>query len=304
MNSIIFKIKQIIWREQWNIAIAKLDKKNVLEEGLQSEQIQWLFPERKKGFYADPFLIEDQNKAYLFFEEYDYPSDKGVISFSEVTFDGKGYHVSKPEKIIEEDFHISYPFVFKKEGKWSMLAETSGSGHQYFYEATEFPKKWSKRKLMIENISILDPTTFEHDGVKWLFCSHLHKGENSKLYGFYWNEEKKKWDEHNGNPIVVGLGSSRPAGAVFKVDDKLYRPAQNSNGTYGKGVVINEIVKLSADIYEERKVQEIKAQEFVKYKKGTHTLNFQGDFLVIDGKRFYGLKKMFDPIYSRFLKKQ
>jgi hypothetical protein len=304
MSSIFFKIKQRIWREQWNIAIAKMDRKSVLNEGVDEDQIQWLFAERKNGFYADPFLIENRNKAWLLFEEYDYPSDKGVISISNITFDGKGYHATKPEIIIEEDFHLSYPRIFQKEGKWIMIPETSASGHQYFYEAIDFPIKWGNRKLLVDNIQILDPTVFTIEGKKWMFCSHLLKGENSKLYGFYYDEKTRQWKEHNGNPIVVGLECSRPAGGIFKIDEKFYRPAQNSDGTYGKSIVINEILKLSTDIYEERKVSEIKATNFAKYSKGIHTLNFEGPFVVIDGKRFFGFKKLIDPLYSRFFKKQ
>ena len=304
MNSIFFKIKQRIWREQWNIAIAKQDERNILHEGVGEQQFQWLFRERKNGFYADPFLIEENNKAWLFMEEYDYPSDKGTISVSNVTFDGKKYHATPPEKVIEEDFHLSYPRIYKRNGKYIMVPETSASGHQYFYEAIDFPRKWGKRKLLIENIQILDPTIFDHEGKKWMFCSHLLKGENSKLYAFYFDEESDRWKQHKGNPIVVGLESSRPAGGVFAVEEKIYRPAQNCEGTYGKSIVLNEVIKLSPELYEERKVGEIKASALEKYQNGLHTLNFEGPYVVIDGKRFSGFKKLFDPLYSRLFKKQ
>jgi hypothetical protein len=303
MHPFFLKIKQLIWQDQWNIAILKTDKQTFLKGKINSDQIQWLFPEKKSRIYADPFLVEYQSKKYIFFEEYDYSSCKGVISVSEVTFDEKKFHSTKPKKVIEESFHLSYPFIFQKEGKWMMIPETSGAGQQCLYEAVDFPLKWIKCKPLIENIFILDPTIFEHESITWMFCSSLKKGKNSKLDAFFFDENKKAWTQHHCNPIVVGLASARPAGAVFRIGEKIYRPGQNCLGTYGRSIVINEILELTPDIYKEKKIAEIKADDFPVYKQGTHTLNFGTDWAVFDGKRTVGPKKLLDPFYSKYLKK-
>ena len=56
---------------------------------------------------------------------------------------------------------------------------------------------------------------------------------------------------HPLNPIVRDIHSARPAGRIFRQDEKLIRPAQDNSRRYGYAIKFNRIVKLSETEYEE-----------------------------------------------------
>ena len=72
-------------------------------------------------YLADPFLVESNKKNYAFVEEYNFEKKKGVISVYLI-------NSSKYERIgiaLEENFHLSFPYVFKYENNYYLLPETS-----------------------------------------------------------------------------------------------------------------------------------------------------------------------------------
>ncbi len=304
MREALKTIKRKTWKEQWNIAVAEVGYEKFLAGGIDNVKLNWLFKERKDGFCADPFIIEDGNRTFVFFEEFDYESEKGVISCSEITKVNSKIIASKPVTILEEPHHLSYPFVFQKDSEWFMVPESSAIEEIIVYRAIDFPYHWEKRKVLIEHLPALDSTIIEQNGLMWLFCTRIDKGENSALCAYYSDSLFGKWKPHLQNPIKTDLSAARPAGKMFVLNEKLYRPSQNSIGTYGKSITLNKITKLTSDAFEEIKIGEIKPQTLSSYKQGIHTFNFSRKYVVIDGKRFSGLKKYLDPVYSRYFKKQ
>lgn len=91
----------------------------------------------------------------------------------------------------------------------------------------------------------------------------------------------EKWLLNANNPIISDVGKSRPAGSIFKIKDKLYRPSQNSAKRYGHGVVINEIIDLNEDSYKENTIQFI-YPNWEKNIKAVHSLNNVSKLTVID----------------------
>lgn len=73
---------------------------------------RWL--QSPKGrFYADPFLIENGGKVWVFFEDYDYATRRGRISAAELHESGLG----QPVSVLEKPYHLSYPCCFSSMGK-------------------------------------------------------------------------------------------------------------------------------------------------------------------------------------------
>ena len=90
-----------------------------------------------------------------------------------------------------------------------------------------------------------------------------------------------RWESHPLNPIVSDVRTARPAGKMFVRDGKICRPSQNCDGRYGIGFNLNHVTKLTESEYEEVLLCDIKP-DWDKKLKGTHTLNFDKDFTVID----------------------
>ena len=111
-------------------------------------------------------------------------------------------------------------------------------------------------------------------------------GMLDELYLFYADDLfATNWHSHPQNPICTSSRKARPAGKIFIRDNKIYRPSQDCSGIYGRGLNINEIIKLSETEYEERLIKKILPASS-DYIKGVHTFNFTDEIMLIDGFRY------------------
>ena len=75
--------------------------------------------------YADPFLVSEADKLYLFVENFPIkPPVKGVLEVLEIGSDGA---MSEPRVVLEREYHLSYPFVFRDGDSWWMMPESSAN---------------------------------------------------------------------------------------------------------------------------------------------------------------------------------
>ena len=65
-------------------------------------------------FYADPFPVQWQGRTFVFFEDLDHRTGKGIISAIE--FDGSG-PIGTVMPVLEEPWHLSYPFLIEDGGE-------------------------------------------------------------------------------------------------------------------------------------------------------------------------------------------
>jgi hypothetical protein len=82
----------------------------------------------KDRFWADPFVISREGKFYVFVEEFIYSKNKGHISVLEL--DEKGQLLNS-QKIIEQPYHMSYPFIFERDNVFYMIPEKHNEECQY-----------------------------------------------------------------------------------------------------------------------------------------------------------------------------
>jgi hypothetical protein len=94
--------------------------------------------------------------------------------------------------------------------------------------------------------------------------------------------------------------SSRSAGPIFVHKGKLFRPAQNCSRSYGYGLSINRIDRLTVTCFEETVVSTIGPEIISRSCKGVHTLSFADDLMVFDAK-FHLIG--FAPILVRALRR-
>ena len=91
--------------------------------------------EPPKGWYwADPFPIEVAGRHYIFFEELPLGAAKAHISVVEVDRDGGA---SQPVKVLERDYHLSYPFLVEEGGSLYMIPETAHNNTVELYRCVE-----------------------------------------------------------------------------------------------------------------------------------------------------------------------
>lgn len=234
-------------------------------------------------FWADPFVVNMKDKYYVFVEEFLYKANKGHIAVLELDKNGQ---LQKTQKIIENPYHMSYPFVFQRDSAYYMIPETGGNRSIDLYKCTGFPWKWEFVKSIMKDINAVDTTLFYHNGKWWLFTLideiNSSLAVSPELY-LFWSDDflSDQWTGHPMNPVVTDVRYARPAGRIFIRDGNIYRPSQDCAGRYGNSFDINHILKLTCEDYEEMSVVKVKP-DWDKSLQGAHTFNSDKDFYILD----------------------
>jgi hypothetical protein len=230
-------------------------------------------------FYADPFLFAHDGKAWLFFEDYLYAEQRGVIACAEISAEGR---LGSPQVVLDTGAHASYPHVFAAEGSIWMVPEVAASGATYLYRATRFPLEW-KREVALLSFPGRDATLFHDQGLWWMFVSLQDpRGGGLILYLYFSRELTGPWEYHPANPVSADVRSNRCAGAMIQRDGSWIRVAQDCSREYGYGFGFYRVLKLSREEYEEALLLSV-GPEWAPGLVATHTYNRAGGLEVVDG---------------------
>lgn len=199
-------------------------------------------------FVADPFFIYKDKKYTMFFEMLNRETNQGDIGYAE-SLDGKKWTYRK--KIIDEPFHLSYPYVFKFEDNYYLIPESYQDASVRLYKAISFPDQWQYMGNLLTGHAFIDPSIFRHQDKWWLFTYEW----DGMLNLFYADSLRGNWKPHPMNPIVkLNHKTSRPAGRVIIDNGKVFRFAQDGEDHYGKQVFAFEITELTEDSYTEKMI--------------------------------------------------
>lgn len=229
-------------------------------------------------FYADPFVVRHAGRTVLLVEEFPFATQKGLISAVELGADGP---VGTPRPAIETDCHLSYPFVFEEDGALYMIPETSGRRQVELWRAVDFPDRWERVAVLIDDIDLGDATLFRADGRCYLFGTvRPHWGSSWDGLAIFTAERLTgRWVPLFAGPAKVDVSSARPAGRMFSLGATVIRPFQDSVGGYGAGLGFARVDRLDAGGYAETKLMALRPAPPLS---GLHTYNRGGGFEVID----------------------
>lgn len=201
----------------------------------------------RAGFVADPFIIKKEGIWYMFFEIMNKDTKQGDIGLAS-SHDGFHWHYDKV--VLDEPFHMSYPYVFEWQGEYYMIPETSKAKSVRLYKAADFPEAWSFVKTLLERPHD-DPSILYHDEKWWLFTAVGY----DTLCLYYADDLLGPWIEHPKSPIILGNASiARPGGRILKLNNRIFRYTQDDEPFYGRQVRAFEITNLTPDSYEEKAV--------------------------------------------------
>lgn len=238
-------------------------------------------------YWADPFGWRRDGAFFIFCEEVLYAEQRGHISA--VPIDEEGNVRGPAIRIIDEPYHLSYPFLFEYDGELYMLPESGFAGVLKLYRCVEFPGRWEYVHTVFEGVQFADTTLLERDGCWWLFATvrnprRLQFPDHDLLLFSADSPLAKQWTPHPRSPIVRDFRRARPAGRIFPHEGRLYRPSQNCRDRYGEALNINEITRLDSTRYEERWIREIKADWEPGYV-GVHHIDWHDGVLLMDTQR-------------------
>jgi len=232
-------------------------------------------------YWADPFVLERNGRYFVFFEELPFRAGKAHISLVEIAPDGTA---SAPVKVLERDYHLSYPFILEHDGQLYMVPETARRGTVELYRCIDFPLRWRLERVLMDGVRCVD-ATFHREGARWWMFANVAAGRSrmfdDELHLFHAEDLLGEWKPHPANPVKSDARCARPAGQLYRKDGALYRPAQVCVPLYGAGLSINRVVRLTPHEYVERQVARVLPSRAAGLL-GLHTVNRAGDLTVVD----------------------
>jgi hypothetical protein len=127
-------------------------------------------------FIADPFMVREGTSWYMFFEVLNAASNQGDIGFAESS---DGFHWRYGSIVLDEDFHLSYPYIFKYENDYYMIPESNEVKEVRLYKAVEFPTKWKFENRLLKGGRFADNSVFYDNRRWWLFTETSSKPHNN-----------------------------------------------------------------------------------------------------------------------------
>ncbi len=282
-------INQLFFSYKWNIGIIDLPIQEIaMQKG--PVKVNWLPEAPGNDFKADPFGWTDGETNTLLYEYFDAATQTGYLKKN----DNHG-----EQEFLRPNFHLSYPFLVRFEGKILLIPESAGTKSTTVYElGSGEPKPDSE---LLKGEQLVDPTIFEYRNQWWLFCTKKdHQGADLRLYIYHATSPRGPWLPHSGNPVKTDICSARPGGTPFVAGSKLIRPAQDSSRGYGSALLLMEITELTTTTFKEQLYHRLEPENFTgPYKEGIHTLSAMGNKTLIDGKR---RKFTLQPFFRLFVK--
>jgi hypothetical protein len=239
-----------------------------------------------RSFWADPFLWKRDGRLYVFFEDYPYATRRGRIGALEL--DARGRPIGEAIPVLEEPYHLSFPFLFELGGELYMTPEKKATARLDVYRCDEFPHRWTMAANLFEGMKIADANLLEHEGRWWLFCA-ARQGRariSETLVAFHADHPlSRRWMPHPENPLVRDFSRARPGGRIFRDGQgRLLRPSQDCVRRYGYGIGINEITHLSTRGYAEHRIW-YESGEHAGRWRAMHHMDCREGIMVMDAQR-------------------
>jgi hypothetical protein len=196
-------------------------------------------------FVADPLMINKGQDWFLFFEVLNRKDGRGDIAVAKSN-DLKKWTYDKI--VLDEPFHLSFPYVFQSAGEFYMIPESNEVYELRLYKARDFPYNWEKQCVILHG-GWVDPAIIFYQNQWWLFVSD----RKDVLRLFRSHSLTGPWIEHPKSPIITcNPHIARNGGRVIEINNHLMRFPQDCAPSYGIQVFGCEILILDSLNYEER----------------------------------------------------
>ncbi|MDT0688585.1 hypothetical protein RM549_02245 [Salegentibacter sp. F188] len=289
---------------KWSVGYSFTDE--VLKKPIIDQENIITYPEvdillKKSGHYiADPFFIKEKDTFYLFVELKG-KNDADIALFTSA--EGENYEYKGV--VLDENFHLSFPQVFKHKNEYYMLPETNQTGNVILYKSVDFPYNWQKTDTLIRNQNLKDPALLLSEDLNLIVAVDDHMQQ----YMFTADSLTGTWTEAENYTGRLG-NETRPGGRFFEFNGNHYLPIQDRRYGYGSAVSIFRLSNEDDHLELVREQKEyLGPQENIKwFNRGMHQLDIQRVgaeyYMVYDGdynktrENYFQVKRSLKFVYS------
>ena len=297
-------VKSLLYTDYWNIGITQSPIQEFLNPQ-RTPSITWFPNLPNAGFKADPFGIYFKDQLHILYEEFYF--DEGIGKTSRLLFNNGQFSDNKV--VIDEKFHMSYPYIFEYGDGIYCIPETYQANQVRLYKAEGSLDKWKLEKVLIENYAGIDNTLFKYDNTWFLFSTNKDSGAHYNLNIHYSDNIFGPWKGHYKNPVKTDIRSARPAGTMFMHNGDIFRPSMDYSEKIEGRIKINKILTLSNQDFNEEVHTVVEPFKDTDFSDKVHTLSQVGSYTLVDGakelfvlRNFKALKYKFSTILRKLKK--
>lgn len=273
----IKKLYKYLTKHKWELGFLENNIDNLLNG--EKPKVWWVQHDYKDRWFADPFILSvDNKKIELLVEEYYDPIERGRIA--RLIIDKNSHRIVKIIPILELDSHLSFPAIIRKNNKIFIYPENSSGEGLNLYEF-DINNNCCNKIDNISDLPLTDAIIRTCNSEDFLFSTYLPTQNGNELT-IYKKTVNGKYQEVQ--IIHFDENLARMAGDFFYVGDDLYRPAQESNFTYGHSISLQK-VNFQNEKFSMSEVVRIDSPHPI-HKLGFHTFNVYDDTIVVDVKGF------------------
>lgn len=242
--------------------------------------VRWLKYNFNDRWFADPFILKaTDDEILVLVEELSYNINRGRIA--KLVINRNTMELKDMKIILDLPTHLSFPMIIKRDCDTIIIPENSASGRSIAY-------RLSSDSDSLENVSVVidepltDAVYIRIEGKDYILATALPNanGKELRIYEFDINTLKAKYSYS----VHFDSSIARNAGCPLSFTDNLYRPAQDCNGEYGKGVILQQItINQNTGKLEFTNTHSLYPFSW-RYQIGLHTLNSCDDLCVIDAR--------------------
>lgn len=259
-------IRNKISQYSWALAYGQFSEE-IITNGINFNECNYVKNPYKNKWFADPFILEeDDNTLQLLVEEYDSSLNRGRIA--RLVIDKKEDKIKECNIILDLDTHLSFPAIYRLDGKIYVHPENSASGKSILYEYDRSNDRLVNPVVLIDE-PLTDAIIVKGDNAYEMYATKVPHACGSCLHKYIANKFEGPYQYLETTDYTIR--SARLAGYFLNSPNGQIRVAQDCCHDYGEAVLFYS---------NNNKVGEIRPKGF--RVEGVHTFNTLGQSYIID----------------------
>ena len=249
-------------------------------DGLLASEVQWISNGKYTNkWFADPFIMDMNDSSIIILaEEFDYNIQRGRIA--KLLVNRKTMTIEDCRILLDLDTHLSFPFIWKVDDEIYVAPENYQSGTWNLYR---YNKQTDLLDFVVKLVEspLTDATIFNTKDSNYILSTFEPRPNGSSL--FVWELDYMNFPKVISRPLTsieFNENVARNADGIFLYNNKLIRPAQESNHTYGHALVF-QVIDIEKGKIECKEMCRLLSPH-PSYREGMHTFNAYNEAAVVD----------------------